>query len=83
MTIYYAISKDTKEAQTGLSRISNLDDYCGSLEEKLNDLIDDHLNYVNNWNGSLNFAYSSTSKFPESEKYILVAETDTGLQRIQ
>jgi hypothetical protein len=82
MTIYYAISKDTKEAQTGLNKISNLDDYSGTLNEKLNDLIDDHLNYVNVWGGSLDFSYSSTSKFPESERYILVTETDSGLKRI-
>jgi len=83
MTIYYAISRDIKEAQTGLNRISHLDDYSGTPEEKLNDLIDDHLNYVNVWSGSLDFAYSSTSKFPESERYILITETDTGLKRIQ
>jgi hypothetical protein len=82
MTIYYAISKDTKEAQTGLNKISNLDDYSGALDEKLNDLIDDHLNYVNVWGGSLDFSCSSTSKFPQSEKYILVTETDLGLKRI-
>jgi len=83
MAIYYAISKETKEAQTGLNRISNLqDDYTGSLEERLNDLIDDHLTYVNNWNGSLDFAYSSRSLESEPEKYIIVTETDTGLKRI-
>jgi hypothetical protein len=82
MTIYYSISKDIKRAQTGLNRISNLDDYSGLLEEKVNDLINDHLNYVNKWGGSLDFSYSSTSKFPESEKYILIIETDSGLKRI-
>jgi hypothetical protein len=82
MTIYFAISKNTKEAQTGLNKISNLDDYSGTLEERLNDLIDDHLNYVNVWAGSLDFSYRSTSKFPESERYILVTETDSGLKRI-
>ena len=82
MTIYYAISRDIKEAQTGLNRISNLHDYSGTPREKLNDLIDDHLSYVNNWNGSLDFAYSSGLLESESEKYIIVAETDTGLKRI-
>jgi hypothetical protein len=82
MTLYYAISKNTKELQTGLSKTSNLDDYSGTLEEKLNDLIDDHLNYVNVWCGTLDFSYSSTSKFPESERYILITETDSGLKRI-
>ena len=81
MNKYYAIykSKDM-ELQVSCNSTSILQDYYGSLSERLNDLVDDHLKYVNIWAGTLDFSYSfnDLEEMKDLDNFILVQINDKG-----
>ena len=78
--LFNTIYKGTKERQVSPDRIASISDYEGNFEERLNGLIDDHLKYVNNHNGTPDF--SSCNRELEDinnlDKYILVIMNNLG-----
>ena len=81
MNKYYAIykSKDM-ELQVSCNSSSCLQDYYGSDKERFNDLVDDHLKYINIWAGTLDFSYSFNDLGETSnlDNFILVQLNDKG-----
>ena len=81
MNRYFTICKsETREMQVSCNRVGTLEDYTGSLQERLNDLVDDHLNYVNYWAGTLDFSYgfNDLSETSNLDEFILVQLNDKG-----
>lgn len=66
--------------QVSCDRVATIADYQGNYEDRLNDLIDDHLKYVNNVNGTPDF--SSCDRELEDiknlDRYILVVMNNLG-----
>ena len=81
MNKYYAIYK-SKDMELSVSsvRTGTLEDYTGSLQERLNDLVDDHLKYVNIWAGTLDFSYSfnDLSEASDLDEFTILELNDQG-----
>jgi hypothetical protein len=71
---------DSTLMQVSCNRIAGIADYTGSDEEKMNDLIDDHLRYVNNWAGTPDFSFSDTelTEINRLDRYILIYKNEQG-----
>jgi hypothetical protein len=71
---------DSTLLQVSCERIAGISDYIGTKQEKINDLIDDHLKYVNNWSGTPDFSFSDRelSEINRLDNYILAYKNDKG-----
>ena len=78
--LFNTIYKGTKERQVSPDRIASISDYEGSEEDRLLDLIDDHLAYVNNWAGTPDFSSCDREleDIKDLDKYILVVINNLG-----
>lgn len=78
--LFNTIYKETKELQVSCERVATIADYKGNYEERLNDLVDDHLAYVNNWAGTPDFSSCDREleDIKELDKYILVVINNLG-----
>ena len=76
----YRDSYLTTPMQVSPDRIASISDYEGSEEDRLLDLIDDHLNYINTWAGSNDFSFTDRgiTDIRHLENYILVAQNNKG-----
>lgn len=68
---------DSTLLQVSCDRIAGISDYTGSDEEKINDLIDDHLKYVNNWAGTPDFSFNDLELTEiRLDRYILIYKNE-------
>ena len=75
----YRDSYLTTPMQVTPDRIASISDYEGSHEDRLLDLIDDHLAYVNNWAGTPDFSFIDREITDiRLENYILVVRNNKG-----
>ena len=80
MNRYFTIKSKDIELQVSCNRTGTLENYTGSDKERINDLVDDHLKYVNIWAGTLDFSYSFNDLGETSnlDEFILVQLNDKG-----
>lgn len=78
--LFNTIYKGTKERQVSPDRIASISDYEGSEEDRLLDLIDDHLAYVNNWAGTPDFSFfnEELEDIKDLDRYILIYQNEHG-----
>lgn len=71
---------DSTLLQVSCERIAGVSDYTGTQQEKINDLIDDHLKYVNTWAGTPDFSFSDRelTEINKLENYTLVYKNVAG-----
>jgi len=71
---------DSALLQVSCDRIAGVSDYTGTEEERINDLVDDHLRYLNNWNGSNDFCFTDyeLTDIRNLDRYILVYKNEQG-----
>lgn len=76
----YRDSYLTTPMQVTPDRIASISDYEGSEDDRLLDLIDDHLAYVNNWAGSNDFSFTDKeiTDIRHLENYILIVKNCKG-----
>lgn len=76
----YRDSYLTTPLQVTPDKIAGVSDYKGAEEDRLLDLIDDHLKYVNNWAGSNDFSFTDKeiTDIRHLENYILVVQNNKG-----
>ena len=70
---------DSTLLQVSCDRVAGISDYAGTKQEKIDDLIDDHLKYVNNWNGTPDFSFTDNELTDiRLDRYILVYKNEQG-----
>ena len=70
---------DSTLLQVSCDRVAGVSAYTGTLQERVNGLIDDHLKYTNDWARTPDFSFSDR-ELPEInlENYILVYVNKAG-----
>lgn len=70
---------DSTLLQVSCNRIAGISDYTGTEKDKVNDLIDEHLKYVNNWNGTPDFSFNEEELTDiRLDRYILIYQNEHG-----
>ena len=70
---------DSTLLQVSCDRVAGISDYKGTEQERVNDLIDDHLKYVNNWNGTPDFSFFNEELTDiRLDRYILIYKNEQG-----
>jgi hypothetical protein len=70
---------DSTLLQVSCERVAGISDYTGTEQERVNDLIDDHLKYVNNWDGTPDFSFFSEELADiRLDRYILIYKNEQG-----